>query len=102
MAKSKCEVRDGRLVATGDFTTDADTNFDGACRQLLAEPAGELVADLTGVGHLSSTYVGLLAELALDARQAGKKLRIVAGPRVAALLKAAGLDAAAAVEGPRP
>jgi anti-anti-sigma regulatory factor len=100
MATSKCEVRGSQLVATGDFPTDVDTSFDGACRQLLAGPAKELVADLSRVGYMSSTYIGLLAELALDARNAGKTLKIVAGPKLASVLKEAGLDAAAEIEGP--
>ena len=79
MAKTKCEVRNGRMVACGDLSTDADTNFDGACQQLLTDPAKDPVADLTKVNTLSSTYVGLLAELALGMSKSGKKLKIVAG-----------------------
>ena len=98
MAKTKCEVRNGRMVAFGDLSTDVDTNFDGACQQLLADAAREPVADLTRVDTLSSTYVGLLAELALGMSKSGKKLKIVAGPRVSALLRDAGLGSVAAIE----
>jgi anti-anti-sigma regulatory factor len=98
MGKKKCEVRGGRLTAFGDLSTDVDTSFDGACQQLLADPARELVVDLTRVSSLSSTYVGLIAELALGAGKSGRKLRIVAAARVFALLRDAGLGSVAGLE----
>lgn len=101
MAKTKCEVRNGRLVVTGDLSTDGDTSFDGACQQLLAAPSLELVADLSKVNYMSSTYVGLLAELALNAKGKGKRLKLVALPRTAALLREAGLGQAADIEAAR-
>ncbi len=98
MARSRCEFRDGRLIASGDLSTDVDTSFDGACQQLLAERSKEPVADLSAVNYLSSTYVGLLAELALNLGQSGRKLTVVAGPKVLALLREAGLGAVAILE----
>ena len=98
MARKKCEVRGSRLTAFGDLSTDVDTSFDGACQQLLADPAREPVVDLTRVSSLSSTYVGLIAELALSAGKSGRKLKVVAGPRVFSLLRDAGLGSVAALE----
>ncbi|HOX08654.1 MAG TPA: STAS domain-containing protein [Planctomycetota bacterium] len=98
MPKAKCEVRGGRMTVAGDLSTDSDTNFDGACQQLLADPSKTPVVDLSSVTFLSSTYVGLLAELGLGVGQSGRKLTIVAGTRIAALLREAGLGSIAAVE----
>jgi anti-anti-sigma regulatory factor len=98
MSDGQCQVRGGTLVAAGDFSLDADTHFDEACRKLLLSPERELLADLRGVNILSSTYVGLLAELGLGARTAGRQLKVRARPRIAALLREAGLGTVAIIE----
>jgi anti-anti-sigma regulatory factor len=93
-----CELEGGRLRASGDFSRDADTAFDQACQKILEARERELLADLVGVERMSSTYVGLLAELCLGARERGKKLIIRAGPKLAATLREAGLGTAADLE----
>jgi anti-anti-sigma regulatory factor len=98
MSEHNCEVLGNRLVITGDFSKDADTCFDAACQKLLAAGEKDLVADLTGATRLCSTYVGLLAELCLDAKGRGKKLVIRSGPKISKVLKEAGLASAAELE----
>jgi anti-anti-sigma regulatory factor len=92
------KVQNGRLAASGDFSADAETGFDRACQELLAGKEKSVVVDLTEVLYFSSTYVGLLAEMCLGARSAGKAVKVRAGPKIAALLREAGLAAAAAIE----
>jgi anti-anti-sigma regulatory factor len=98
MPEHTCEVRGSSLILSGDFSKDTDTGFDDACQKLLALSEKDLVADLTGMTRICSTYVGLLAELCLGARERGKRMIIRAGPKVAAVLREAGLDHAADVE----
>ena len=98
MVERSCEVHGNCLVVSGDFSKDTDTGFDGACQRLLAAGEREMVVDLVGVTHLCSTYVGLLAELCLSAKETGGQLTIRANPRVGRILKDAGLGAAAAIE----
>ena len=98
MPDHNCDVLGNRLVASGDFSTDSDTGFDDACQKLLAGEDKELVADLSKVSYLCSTYVGLLAELCLGAKTGGRKLTIRATPRISTILREAGLDGAATLE----
>ncbi len=98
MPEHSCEVRGSTLIATGDFSKDADTGFDEACQKLLSRTDGDLVVDMTGVSRVCSTYVGLLAELCLGAKSRGKKLVIRAGTKVTGALREAGLDHAAVLE----
>jgi ABC-type transporter Mla MlaB component len=98
MPEKKCEVRGNTLIASGDFSKDADTGFDEACQKLLFKTDGDLVVDMTRVTRVCSTYVGLLAELCLGAKSRGRKLVIRAGAKVAGALRDAGLDHAAALE----
>lgn len=102
MVEGYCRVEGGRLVAGGDLSHDSSTQFDRACRELLAGPAEALLVDLSAVTAISSTYVGLLGELGLGARAAGKPLTVRAGPRVAAVLREAGLDAVISIEAAPP
>jgi anti-anti-sigma factor len=96
MANVKAE--NGRLAASGDFSADAETGFDRACQELLAGKEKHLLVDLTEVTYLSSTYVGLLAEMCLGAKNQGKAVKVRAKPKLAALLRDAGLSTAAAIE----
>jgi anti-anti-sigma regulatory factor len=98
MAGHSFELRSNRLLASGDFSHDSDTGFDEACQKLLACPDRELIADLSGTSRMSSTYVGVLAEVCLTARGQGRKVIIRARPRLAGALRAAGLGTAAAIE----
>ena len=103
MSETKCEVEGNVLTAGGDFSSDAATGFDRACQELLSAPGrSHLIADLSGVERVSSTYVGLLAELGLGARKAGRPLVIRARPALAALFREAGLHQAATIEETRP
>ena len=98
MAEHTCEVRGNHLVISGDFSKDTDTDLDDACQRLLAVGDGELVADLTGVSRICSTYVGLLAELCLGARERGKNVTIRGGDGTVSVLKEAGLGSVARIE----
>ncbi len=98
MAEHRCAVLGNRLVVEGDFSTDADTGFDAACQKLLAVADPELVVDLAGVKRMGSTYVGLLAELCLAASSRGRRVRVLAGRRIATTLRSAGLETAAKIE----
>lgn len=91
MPAHRCETQGATLRAVGDFGLDADTDFDAACQALLAAAAPVLHMDLTGVRGLSSTYVGIIAETALGARQAGRKLQVHCRGPIAELLRKAGL-----------
>ena len=98
MGEHTCEVRGNHLVITGDFSKDTDTGFDDACQRVLAVSDGEIVADLAGVSRICSTYVGLLAELCLGAKERGKKVTIRGGDGTVAVLKEAGLESVARIE----
>lgn len=98
MDEHVCEVRGGHLVLAGDFSKDTDIDFDAACQKLLDSGEKELTADLVGMTHICSTYVGLLIELCLSARRRGLMVTVRAGKRIATVLKEAGLESAATLE----
>lgn len=98
MADHTCEIHGNHMVAKGDFSRDSDTSFDDACQKLTAADDKDLIADLVGVEYMASTYVGLLAEMCLGAKGAGKKVTFRANPKLAASLREAGLDHVAALE----
>ncbi len=98
MDEHVCEVRGGHLVLAGNFSTDTDVDFDAACQELLDSDEKELIADLVGMTHICSTYVGLVLELCLGARRRDKHLTVRAGKRIATTLRAAGLESAAKLE----
>lgn len=93
-----CEVRGGHLVLAGNFSKDTDVDFDAACQKLLDSDEKELIADLAGMTHICSTYVGLVLELCLGAKARGKGLTVRAGKRIATTLRDAGLESAATLE----
>ena len=98
MTEHSCRVNGNSLVVTGDFSKDADTGFDDACQQLLAVGEAEVVVDLTAATRVCSTYVGLLAELCLNAKNRGKTLTIRSGGKINRVLTEAGLDHAAKLQ----
>jgi anti-anti-sigma regulatory factor len=98
MGENTCEVHGNHLVAAGDLSRDTGTDFDDACQRVLASSDGEIVADLAGVDHFCSTYVGLLAELCLSARKRGKKVVIRGTGATLPVLKEAGLASVARIE----
>ncbi len=95
MTEHSCRVNGNSLIVTGDFSTDTDTGFDDACQKLLSVSESEVIADLTAATRICSTYVGLLAELCLNAKNCGKELTIRSGQKINRVLTEAGLDHAA-------
>ena len=98
MSDHTCEVTGNKLVISGNFSRDVETDLDTACQTLLAAGDKQLHVDAVGMTSICSTYVGLLAELALGAQGRGKSLLIRAGGRVAGVLDEAGLGSVATIE----
>jgi len=98
MTEHSCRVTGNRLIITGDFSADADTGFDEACQKLLSAGESELIVDLSAATRVCSTYVGLLAELCLNAGNGGKTLTIRCGRKINRVLTEAGLDHAAKLQ----
>jgi len=67
-------VRNSVLVAGSDLRREHLDEFCEASRKLLGEPGGELVVDLSGIGFIFSSFVGVLGNLSQDCHNIGKTL----------------------------
>jgi ABC-type transporter Mla MlaB component len=98
MASHVCKVNGSSMTVSGDFGNEGTTDLDAACQQLLTSPGKALLVDAVGMTSICSTYVGLLAELCLGAKNSGRQLTIRADGRIANVLDAAGLGSVARIE----
>jgi anti-anti-sigma regulatory factor len=66
--------------------------FSSALQELLDTGHDELVIDLSGVQHMTSTHIAPIAKAMVAATKLGKRVVVSANKVVAFLLKVAGID----------
>ncbi len=69
-------VSRGVLVANNDMYWEFLEEFDAACQRLLESRKRELRLDLTAVNFISSSFVGCLGNLVLQASRLKKRVRL--------------------------
>ena len=90
-----------RLVVSADELRLPDRqDFTASCEKLLESGATKIVVDLTALQNIYSLFIGVLVDVALRAREAGKTVVIRAGGQVAASLRLMNVDATAELDAP--
>jgi anti-anti-sigma factor len=85
--------REGAVLrVAGSIGYDLNEEFRDRCEELLSSEGSELTLDLSGVEYLSSTQIGVIADVLARAKRAEKSATLRAAPKVARILKLAGLD----------
>ena len=87
---SKYTIEEGKLTVHGVLEGGEDTEFDKWLRKLLESPGRELIVDLDDVSYVSSTYIGLIGAVGIEARARGKELCVIAQGKVLETFREAG------------
>jgi anti-anti-sigma regulatory factor len=88
-----------RLIVPGEQLSLKDrTEFTALCEKLLRSGTKTIVVDLTSLQNIYSLFIGVLVDIALRARDAGKTFIIRAGGRVAESLRLMNVDATAELD----
>ena len=85
-------VEGGTPRVVGPMGYDLNPEFQRRCHELVDTGEKELTVDLSDVMYISSSHIGVLAELAVRATKEDRKLTIRAGAKATKVLKFAGLD----------
>jgi anti-anti-sigma factor len=89
----------GNVVAVrGDLGPEQESEYAETLFRLLKSGNKRLVVDLTGLGHMSSSYVGSTCLLSRVADRENRTVVVKAGMRVGQLPTMAGLGALTTVE----
>jgi anti-anti-sigma factor len=94
------EVSGNILRVTGAIGYDLNPVFRKKSDELLQVPDADVIVDLEPVLYLSSSHLGVLAELMARAQQAGKSVSVRAGKKAARVIRLAGLDKMCTLEEP--
>ena len=86
-------VREGsRLSVKGELRPDDETRYPEELSSLVNSGQFSLELDLTELDYVNSSYIGATSLAILMAKQSRKELTVIAGPKVARVLKFAGID----------
>jgi anti-anti-sigma regulatory factor len=92
-------VREGsRLSVKGELRPDDETRYSEELSALVNSGQFTLELDLTELDYVNSSYIGATSLAILMAKQSRKELTVIAGPKVARVLKMTGLDHMTKVE----
>ena len=91
-------VNGGTLKVDGDLEWYFNENLKDACKKLLESGEENLVVDFSSIRHISSDYMGLVAETSVQARKAGKTMRLVVPPRIAKVFRDTGFSEFVTIE----
>ncbi len=88
-----------RLIVPGEQLSLKDrAEFTALCEKLLRSGTKTIVVDLTSLENIYSLFIGVLVDVALRARDAGKTFIIRASGRVAESLRLMNVDATATLD----
>jgi len=92
-------VREGnRLKVKGELRPEDETRYSEELSALVNSGQFSLDLDLTELDYVNSSYVGATSLAVLMAKQSRKEVTVIAGSRVARVLKMVGLDQMTRVE----
>ena len=92
-------VRDGgRLKIRGELRPEDETRYSEALSALVNSGQFSLELDLTEIDYVKSSYIGATSLAVLLAKQSRKEMKVIAGGKVARVLKMTGLDKMTTVE----
>jgi len=80
MGNGRIVVTDALLIANGDLLNENADEFTDACMELLTSKADALVMDLTAAQRITSTHIGIIADIHFRAEDANKMLTVKVTP----------------------
>lgn len=89
---SDLSIDGSRLVVKKDLGFGQNLALEGALSGLVSSPDAEVILDLSGVVHLCSSNLAVLASACNTLAHRGKKVRILAESSVARVLRLGGIE----------
>jgi anti-anti-sigma factor len=91
-------IEGGTLRVPGRLGYELDPDFQKRCTELSESGEKDLTVDLGKVSYLSSSHLGVLAELMTGAREGGRTVTLRVTAKVSRILRLAGLELLGTVE----
>jgi anti-anti-sigma factor len=88
--KTNLEVKGNTLEVHKDLYWEDHDGFSKRCQDLLAGEGPEVVIDLTDCGFVFSTYLGIIGNLFVEAKEKNKKLKLRVSRRIEWIFQLAG------------
>lgn len=88
--KSGLEVHDNTLEVHNDLYWEDHESFTNKCQELMSGDEEEVVIDLTDCGFVFSTYLGIIGNLFVEAKEKQKKLKLRVSRRIEWIFQLAG------------
>jgi anti-anti-sigma regulatory factor len=84
------EVKNNTLAVHNDLYWEDHESFTTRCQDLLGKDSQEVVIDLTDCGFVFSTYLGIIGNLFVEAKEKNKKLKLRVSRRIEWIFQLAG------------
>jgi anti-anti-sigma factor len=84
------DVKGNTLEVHNDLYWEDHESFTNRCQELLAKDPDEVVIDLTDCGFVFSTYLGIIGNLFVEAKEKKKKLKLRVSRRIEWIFQLAG------------
>ncbi|HOX07494.1 MAG TPA: STAS domain-containing protein [Planctomycetota bacterium] len=88
--KANLEVKGNTLEVHKDLYWEDHDSFSKRCHDLIAGEGQEVVIDLTDCGFVFSTYLGIIGNLFVEAKERNKKLKLRVSRRIEWIFQLAG------------
>jgi anti-anti-sigma regulatory factor len=88
--KAAFDVKDNTLEVHNDLYWEDHDGFTAKCQELLAGPHEQVVIDLSDCGFVFSTYLGIIGNLFVEAKEKQKKLKLRVSRRIEWIFQLAG------------
>jgi len=87
---ARFEVDGNTLQVHNDLYWEDHESFTNKCQELLSQDPEEVVIDLTDCGFVFSTYLGIIGNLFVEAKEKQKKLKLRVSRRIEWIFQLAG------------
>ncbi len=87
---ARFEVDGNTLQVHNDLYWEDHESFTNKCQELLGNDPEEVVIDLTDCGFVFSTYLGIIGNLFVEAKEKPKRLKLRVSRRIEWIFQLAG------------
>ena len=88
--KGSLEVKGNTLEVHKDLYWEDHEGFSKRCQDLITADGQEVVIDLSDCGFVFSTYLGIIGNLFVEAKERNKKLKLRVSRRIEWIFQLAG------------